>query len=118
MKKTTEGKTTKEKSKIYETTAPLLDSLYQEIQTLSKKKPEGTLNKRKVSLINRLLSDVKNLLSEEQDDKYLDLLNDEDLPQYSDVVLILSQFSAAMNRFKSNYYNPDDSGFLEGEWRT
>jgi len=114
MRKTIKGKTTKEKASIYETTAPLLDTLYNEIQTLSKKKPDGTLNQSKVNLINRLLGDIKQLLREEQDDKYLDLLNDEDLPQYSDVVLILSQFSAAMKRFVSNYYGYDSS---QGESR-
>ncbi len=92
---------------LYETTAPLLESLYQEIQILSKKKPDGTLNENKVKLINRLLVDVKTSLSNEPDDKYLDLLDDEDLPQYSDVVLMLSQYSAAMKRFNENYYGWD-----------
>ena len=114
MRKITKGKTTKDKVKIFETTAPLLESLYKEIQTLSKKIPDGTLNQSKVNLINRLLTDIKGLLGDEQDDKYLDLLNDEDLPQYSDVVLILSQFSAAMERFESNYYGYDS---IEGEHR-
>lgn len=105
-------KTTQEKVNAYETTSPLLDSLYKEVQVLSKKKPEATLNKNKVTLINRLLSDIKDLLCDESDCKYLDLLDDEELPQYSDVVLILSQFSAAMERFHSNYYGWDE---IEGE---
>lgn len=96
-----------DKVDLYETTAPLLESLYKEIQTLSKKKPDGTLNENKVQLINRLLKDIKKNLRDESDDKYLDLLNDEDLPQYSDVVLILSQYSAALERFKENYYGWD-----------
>ena len=101
------NKTTTEKADLYETTAPLLDALYKEIQALSKKKPEGTLNQNKILLINRLLSDLKEILCDEPDNKYLDLLSDDDLPQYSDVVLILSQFSAAMDRFKDNYYGYD-----------
>ena len=100
--------TTQEKVNAYETTSPLLNALYMEIQTLSKKKPDATLNQNKVTLINRLLSDIKDLLSDESHSKYLDLLDDEDLPQYSDVVLILSQFSAAMERFHSNYYGWDE----------
>ncbi len=107
-KKATIG-TTKEKVEIYKTTAPLLESLYNEIQILSKKKPEGTLNKNKVSLINRLLSDIKDLLIDEKNNKYLDLLDDAELPQYSDVVLILSQFSAALKSFKDNYYVWDNT---------
>ncbi len=107
MSKSSNDLKVERKVDLYETTAPLLESLYQEIQTLSKKKPDGTLNQNKVKLINRLLIDIKTTLSNEPDDKYLDLLNDEDLPQYSDVVLILSQYSAAMKRFKENYYDWD-----------
>jgi len=104
-----------DKVDLYETTAPLLESLYKEIQILSKKKPDGTLNQNKVQLINRLLKDIKRNLRDESDDKYLDLLNDEDLPQYSDVVLILSQYSAAYERFQENYYGWDG---LERRWFT
>ncbi|OHD09794.1 MAG: hypothetical protein A2086_12800 [Spirochaetes bacterium GWD1_27_9] len=96
--------TTKEKVNIFETTSPLFNSLYKEIQDLSKKKPDGTLNESKVKLINRLLNDIKDFLIDEQENKYLDILSDENLPQYSDVVLILSQYSAALQKFKSKYY--------------
>ncbi|MCF7811488.1 hypothetical protein K9N50_10925 [bacterium] len=92
------------KVELYETTAPLLEAIYGEIQTLSKKKPDGTLNQNKVKLINRLLTDIKTVISSEKADKYLDLINDEELPQYSDVVLILSQYSAAMRSFYNKYY--------------
>ena len=100
--------TTQDKVNTYESTAPLLESLYKEIQILSKKKPEGTLNQHKVKLINRLLSDIKTMLSNEAESKYLDLVNDEDLPQYSDVVIILSQYSAAMYKFNHRYNRWDD----------
>ncbi len=108
--KPVKGITSQEKVDVYETTAPLLAVLYQEIQTLSKKKPDGTLNQSKVQLINRLLTDIKNLLKDESDNKYLDLIDDEDLPQYSDVVLILSQYSASMIKFEGKYF-----GFNEYE---
>jgi hypothetical protein len=99
--------TTQDKVNTYESTAPFLKSLYKEIQILSKKKPDGTLNQHKVKIINRLLSDIKTMLSGEADSKYLDLVNDEDLPQYSDVVIILSQYSAAMDKFSHRYYGWD-----------
>ena len=35
---------------------------------------------------------------------YLDLLDEDDLPQNSDVVLILGQAVAAMEAFKDRYY--------------
>lgn len=103
----TQTTTTPAKVEQYETTASLLDALYVEIQTLSKKKPEATLNASKVKLINRLLTDIKNVLSDEAGIKYLDVLDDEELPQYSDVVLVLSQFSASMKAFKQAYFRWD-----------
>lgn len=107
--------TTQDKVNKYESTAHLLESLYKEIQILSKKNPDGTLNQYKVKIINRLLSDIKRMLSGEADSKYLDLVNDEDLPQYSDVVIILSQYSAAMDKFKHRYYGWDSIN-LEESW--
>ncbi len=100
--------TTQDRVNMYESTAHFLESFYKEIQILSKKKPDGTLNQYKVKIINRLLSDIKPMLSGEADSKYLDLVNDEDLPQYSDVVIILSQYSAAMDKFRYRYYGWDD----------
>ena len=114
-RKTTQGTTTREKADTFETTSPLLSALYEEIQTLSKKKPDGTLNPSKIKLINRLLSDIQELLKDEPDIKYLDLIEDEDLPQYSDVVLILSQYSASMNKFEERYYGWDGA---EHRWFT
>lgn len=109
-KKAVLGITTKEKVETYETTAPLLRAMYRQIQELSKKKPDATLNANKVKLINRLLADIKEMLSNEPDSKYLDMIDDQDLPQYSDIVLILSQYSAAMSRFEERYYRKDTSG--------
>lgn len=102
--------TTQDKVDIYESTLPFLESLYKEIQILSKKKPDGTLNQNKVKIINRLLSDIKTMLKDEAESKYLDLLDDNDLPQYSDVVIILSQYSAAMDEFRQRYYRSDYLG--------
>jgi len=107
--------TTTEKVRIYETTEPLLEALYKEIQDLSKKKPEATLNDSKVKLINRLLSDIQSFLKDEPDSKYLDLLEDANLPQFSDVVLVLSQYSAAMKHFKERHHGWDGA---EHKWFT
>jgi len=87
----------------------LLEALYKEIQDLSKKKPDWTLNQTKVKIINRLLDDIKTLLKDEPDSKYLDLLEDESLPQYSDVTLILSQWSASVKKFHQKYYGWDEA---------
>ena len=44
MSDSDQNKTTKEKADLYETTAPLLDALYKEIQALSKKKNQKELS--------------------------------------------------------------------------
>ncbi len=98
------AKTTKAKAALYETAQPMLDGLYKEIQELAKKKPDLTLNASKVKIINRVLVDIKEIVKGETETKYLDLLDDDTLPQYSDVLLILSQYVAAMKTFKSRYY--------------
>ena len=107
MTKVTKGTTTKEKVATYETTEPLLEALYREIQDLTKKKPDGTLNQTKIKMINRLLQDIQTFLKDEPDSKYLDLLEDESLPQYSDVTLILSQWSTSVKTFHEKYYGFD-----------
>jgi hypothetical protein len=93
----------------FETLWPLLLSMQNEYSELSKKKQDGTLNKLKVQGVNRLLIDLKKLLNEEPSIRYLDVLSDDDLPQYSDVIIILSQFVAAMTAFKEARQHQDNS---------
>jgi hypothetical protein len=88
------------KVNVYKTTAPLLRAMQDELKELAKKKPEATLSKTKVAFINRLLVDLKELFGDEPTSKYLDVLNDEDLPQYSDVVLVMSQYRGALDAFR------------------
>jgi len=102
--------TTQEKADAYDNVAPVFESVYEEIQELCKKKPEVTLNKAKVALVNRILLDVKKLLEGMPVIKYLELLEDDDLPQYSDVVLVLAQYDAGLNQFRSRHH-----GYFLGE---
>ena len=104
MKKNTGEKTTKEMVARFEATLPLLGAMYSELQELSKKKPDATISKSKIQVINRLLRDIQEILKNEDQAKYLDLLVEDDLPQYSDVVLMLSQFVAAMTAYRAKYY--------------
>ena len=83
---------------------PLVVAMLRELHELSKKKPDAALNKRKVEIVNRLLREVHDLLAGEPTSVYLDLLDEDDLPQNSDAVLILSQTVAAMERFREKYY--------------
>jgi hypothetical protein len=102
------------KADLYATINPLLKAMYREVQELSKKKPDGTLSAAKVKILNRLLEDVRVVLNDEMALKYLDLIEDDSLPQYSDLVLILSQYSAAMQSFHGAYYGYNE---LLGESR-
>lgn len=96
--------TTLAKASAYEAVHAVFMELSRELRELCKKKPDATLSVSKVNLINRLLSDMKNFLNDEPDGKYLDILDADALPQYSDAVLILSQYEGCLKSFKDRYY--------------
>jgi hypothetical protein len=81
----------------------------------------GVLNKRKVEIVNRLLTDVFAILDGETTRTYLDRLDEDELPQNSDVVLILGQTLAAMKAFRHKYYRYsellDDEGWATSQKR-
>lgn len=83
---------------------PLLKAMYGEFKELSKKKPDGAVGKGKVKIVNRLLGKCRELLADEPSVEFVDLLDEDDLPQNSDVILGLSQYVAAMTQFRSTYY--------------
>ncbi|CAM4297982.1 hypothetical protein [Paenibacillus typhae] len=99
----------------FEMLAPMLESALFEMREFSKKKQDGVLNPLKVKIINRLLVDIKDVLSSDKSTNYLDLLDDELLPQNSDAVLVLGQFKAAMEQFKNKYFGNVNGTY---RWRT
>jgi hypothetical protein len=103
--------TSEEKASQYDAIMPLLEAMFREFQELSKKKPDGALSKSKVKIANRLLADVFAILDGEPNRAYLDQFDEDDLPQNSDAVLMLSQTVAAMERFKDKYYGGSDAAF-------
>ena len=82
---------------------PLLSAMYSEFQELSKKKPQDVVSKGKVKLVNRMLMPVLELLDNEPSRSFLNLLDEDDLPENSDVVLMLGQAIAAMKSFRARY---------------
>ena len=78
--------------------------LMREMRELSKKKPDATLSGSKVKILNRILEDIGAVLKDEPEAKYLDLLDDEQLPQNSDAVLVMVQHERALAAFKERYY--------------
>jgi hypothetical protein len=87
----------------FETLMPLLSAMFDEFQAASKKKPDAVINTKKVEIVNRLLTDVLLILDGEPMRPYLDTLSKDDLPQNSDVVLVLGQIVTAMKAFRSKY---------------
>ena len=87
----------------YELLEPLLESAYEEMQELSKKKQESPINSYKVKAINRIIIPLKELLKEENVNSFLDILETDDLPTNSDVVFILGQYKKAMALYRKTY---------------
>jgi hypothetical protein len=95
---------------IYESSSPIFASIFKEIRELSKKKPDATINVGKVKIINRILNDLLVILRDEPAGKYLELLEDQSLPQLSDAVLLMVQFESALDSFYNRYNHPDMMG--------
>ena len=81
---------------------PQLKSAYDEISLLSKKKPTDSLNKFKLKFINSILSRANNIL----EDNYkpfpeeFTLFNEDDMPNNSDVVFILSHYLTSLEKLR------------------
>ena len=84
--------TTDDAVEIYVASCDVFEGLLSEMRELSKKKPEMILNKSKVKILNRILTDIQGILKKEPEGKYLDLLDDDDLPQNSDAILVMVQY--------------------------
>ena len=102
--------TTENSVAIYNATNAIFLGLLKEIRELSKKKPDAIMSAGKVSIINRVLEDLKIILDNEPEGKFLDVLDDENLPQTSDAVLIMCQYETALKAFKSKYYQSYKAG--------
>ena len=96
--------TTKERAQAYDTTMPLLEAMYLEFKDLSKKKPDAAVSKSKIKITNRLLERVRVALEDSDSIDFLDLLDEDDVPQVSDVTLILSQYVASMKEFNKRHF--------------
>ena len=81
----------------------VFDGLMQEMRELSKKKPDTTLSKNKVRILNRVLADIESVLRDEPEAKYLESLDDDELPQNSDAVLVMVQHEKALAAFRKRY---------------
>lgn len=96
--------TTNEAVSTYVATSEIFKGLIREVRELTKKKPDATLNAGKVKIINRVLTDLKSFLEREPEGKFLDLLDDQELPQTSDAVLVMVQYETVLHAFAKRYY--------------
>ena len=91
----------------YELLKDMLHSQRKEFDLLSKKKADGQLNETKIKMVNRVLEPLKELFVKEKSHSFLDTVDEDAIPTYSDVVLIISQFETAIQEFENNYYLKD-----------
>ena len=96
--------TTQDKADAYDAIHPVFEALFREVKDLGKKKPEATLSESKIKLINRVLADARDLLSDTPNVKYLELLDEDVAPQFGDAILALAQFEGALSTFHSRHH--------------
>jgi hypothetical protein len=84
----------------FEMIEPQLSALRSEFNQLKAKKPEAPVSKAKIKMVNAVLGDALELLERLPEAKYLAPLEEDDIPQVSDVAMLLSQFQKAMARFE------------------
>ncbi|WP_299177131.1 hypothetical protein [uncultured Chryseobacterium sp.] len=87
----------------YSLLKPLFTSLLNEVKELSKKKPDEVINNFKAKTINKILERVKELLNDEPTSEFLEIIDIDTLPSNSDIVIIMVQFEASLNKFYHKY---------------
>jgi len=101
---------TEQQVAIYERLVPMLQAAHHEMSELSKKKPDGIVNTLKIRTINRLLIELRKLLASDPCRDFIEPLDEETLPQNSDVVLLLSQWQAALFQYEGRYRRSGNKG--------
>jgi len=105
-----------ERIPLFEKTEEQIESFSEEIGNLSKKKPDGPLNKFKVGLLNYTLINANSFLQAEyRPFPSFEQFDDDELPTASDVVTILAQYIRSMNLFRMDHSYYKDYGRW---WRT
>ena len=74
---------------------------YDEMDKLSKKKPDGALNEFKISIVNQLLSELNKYLFEDyRPISEFSEFSIEIIPSASDVIFVLAQYKRALEEFR------------------
>jgi hypothetical protein len=81
-----------------------LKTFYEELSILSKKSPDGKMNKFKLKFVNDTLKKTNAILGDSHRPfPDFELFSDEDLPSSSDAVLMLSHYLKSMERFRNDH---------------
>jgi hypothetical protein len=102
---------TEEQAAAYDRFVPMLEAAHHEMTELSKKKQDGIVNALKIKMINRLLTELTKVIKGDPSYGFVDMLDEEAIPQNSDAVLVLSQWRAALKQYKSKYHGYDGSTY-------
>jgi hypothetical protein len=108
---------TEAQAETYDRLVPMLTAAHKEMSELSKKKQDGIVNALKIRNINRLLDELVTVLGDDPSRDFLEKLDEDTLPQNSDVVLLLSQWQAALGQFRRRHYGQDSITY-EHRWFT
>lgn len=98
----------------YDQLVPMLEAAHREMTELSKKKQDGVVNALKIKMLNRLLGKLSKVIEDDPSHAFVDMLDEETLPQNSDAVLILSQWQAALKQYKDRHRGFDS---MRGDYR-
>lgn len=98
---------TEEQASAYDRLVPMLEAAHREMSELSKKKQDGVVNALKIKMLNRLLTELSKVLEGDASHAFVDMLDEDTLPQNSDVVLVLSQWRAALNQYQEKHFGYD-----------
>lgn len=85
-----------------------LQRLFEEMSNLSKKNPDGPINKFKLKFINQILSDVNSYLDKKNKPfPEFEKFDEDELPSNSDIIVVLSQYIECVEKFRSEnvYYD-------------
>lgn len=87
----------------FEKLAGQVNGLYEEMSLLSKKSPNDAVNKFKLKFINRQLADCNEFLSSRyRPFNDFEQFSEDDVPQNSDVVFILSQYMQCLEKLRAD----------------
>jgi hypothetical protein len=90
-----------------------LNTFYEELSILSKKTPDGPLNKFKLKFVNDTLNKANVILGDtHRPFPDFELFSDADLPSSSDAVLMLSHYLKSMDRYRTDHSNRNSIGSL------